>query len=306
MEKKTVTNTKEGRLDVLLSESLALSRSALSKAVKAGRVLVDGNVVTQPAYTLRGGETLTLLPEKDEGQKGILPPKDDRKLDFVYKDKDVAVIDKPRGLVVHPAPGHRDDTIVNYLFKDEQDFDFDENDETTIRPGIVHRIDKDTSGLLAVAMNEKSQAALQEEIRSREFHRTYLALAEGRIRDRRFRVDAPLTRPNHSQRKALVDPVKGRDAVTHFATLAATDKASLLLCRLETGRTHQIRAHLAYIGHPLVGDTLYSKKRYQVADKGQALHAFSLSFLHPETLQRLTFYAPLDDYMKFLLRSFFG
>lgn len=298
-------NKEQGRLDVLLAKNLSLSRSQAGKAVKNGEVLVDGREERQASFFLKGGEKVSYFPKAKE-EKSFSLPKDDYRLSFLYKDEDIAIIDKPRGMVVHPAPGHLDDTLVNYLFKEEKDFDFDIEDSDNIRPGIVHRIDKDTSGLLAVAMNSKSQALLQKEIRDKVFHRSYLALCEGRVRDRLFRVDAPLTKPNHTQRKALVDPYKGKEAITHFATLATNDKCSLLLCSLETGRTHQIRAHLAYIGHPIIGDPLYSRKRFQIADQGQALHAFSLSLIHPETLKKLVFYAPLDDYMKKLLRAFFG
>ncbi len=298
-------NKEKGRLDQVVASLTDLSRSQASKAIKNGEILVDGKEERRASFLLVGGEKISYFPKEKE-KPTFQVPEDDYRLDFLYKDQDVAVVNKPRGMVVHPAPGHHDDTLVNYLFKEEADFDFDIEDSENVRPGIVHRIDKDTSGLLAVAMNEKSQSLLQKEIRDHAFHRIYLALCEGQVRDRLFRVDAPLTKPNHSQRKALVDPYKGKEAVTHFATLSSNEKVSLLLCRLDTGRTHQIRAHLAYIGHPLVGDSLYSRKRFQIADQGQCLHAFSLSFLHPSSLKRMTFYAPLDDYMKKVLRYFFA
>lgn len=304
MENKEILNEQSGRLDVVLKGILNQSRSQVARDIRDGLVLVDGNVVSNCSFPLKGGEKIFLLSRPETKRKTIAKASGDEALDFVYKDQDIAVINKRRGVVVHPAPGHEEDTLVNYLAR-EEDFDFDLEEGEDIRPGIVHRIDKDTSGLLVVALNRKSQSVLQDEIRNHEFERLYLALCQGEVRDHLFRVDAPLTRPNHSQRRALVDAYRGREAVTHFATLSTTPKVALLRCKLDTGRTHQIRAHLAYIHHPLVGDALYNKKPTPLADKGQALHAFSLSFLHPRTMQRMTFYAPLDDYMKELIRFFY-
>lgn len=304
MENKEILNESKGRLDVVLKDKLGQSRSRVAKDIRDGLVLVDGKAVNSCSFPLSGGERILLLPRKEEKRKDIRKAEGEDELDFVYKDHDIAVINKRRGIVVHPAPGHQDDTLVNYLAR-EEDFDFDLAESEDIRPGIVHRIDKDTSGLLVVALNKESQSVLQEEIRRHEFERLYLALCQGEVRDHLFRVDAPLTRPNHSQRKAMVDPIRGKEAITHFATLSSTSKVALLRCKLDTGRTHQIRAHLAYIHHPLIGDPLYNKTANPLADKGQALHAFSLSFLHPRTLQRMVFYAPLDEYMKELLRFFY-
>jgi 23S rRNA pseudouridine1911/1915/1917 synthase len=221
----------------------------------------------------------------------------------LYEDDDILIIDKERGMVVHPSYGHLSGTLVNavmYHCKDNLS-----SINGVIRPGIVHRIDKDTSGLLAIANNVESQAILQNEIREGEFHRTYLALVYGNVKNKKFRIDAPLTRPNHTHRKAEVDIYKGREAITHCVTLANNGKVSLLKVTLETGRTHQIRAHLAYIGYPIVGDPLYGRRKEEVALKGQALHAFKLSLIHPKTFKRVEFYAPLDDYFKDLLKYFY-
>ena len=158
---------------------------------------------------------------------------------------------------------------------------------------------------MVVAQNPLAQQTLSQEVREGDFHRNYLALVYGNVPDKRFRIEAPLTRPNHTERKALVDVYKGRDAITHCVTLGNNGKVSLLQCSLETGRTHQIRAHLSYIGFPIVGDTLYGRSQDKVANQGQALHAYSLSLIHPRTLKRMTFYAPIDEYMKELLRYFY-
>lgn len=294
-----------GRLDVILASLVLESRSQLSKAIKNGQVKVNDKVITSPSFKVSKEDEIEYEKVEKE-EPAVLKPVESVPLNYVYKDKDIAIINKPRGMVVHPAPGHERDTLVNYLFDDDSQFDFDSQDKENIRPGIVHRIDKDTSGLLVVAQNEESQAALQMEVRERDFHRHYLALVYGNVPDKKFRIDAPLTRPNHSERKALVDVYKGRDAITHCVLLANNGKVSLLHVTLETGRTHQIRAHLAYIGFPIVGDTLYGRKSDPLAMQGQALHAFSLSLIHPSTLKRMNFYAPLDDYFKGLLKTFYS
>lgn len=291
------------RLDVAVASLFNISRSQAQKAIKNGGVSVDSKVITSPSFAVSSEMDIVFTPIKEE-QKVLEKPDEIIELDYVYKDEDIAIINKPRGLVVHPAPGHKNDTLVNQLLEDES-FAFKDDESENNRPGIVHRIDKDTSGLIAVALNPEAEMILGQEVREGDFHREYLALVYGSVPDRFFRVDAPLTRPNHTVRKALVDIYKGRDAITHFVTLANNGKVSLLKCSLETGRTHQIRAHLNYIGFPIVGDSLYGRKNEKVALKGQALHAFSLSLLHPRTLQRMTFYAPIDDYFKEMLRYFY-
>lgn len=292
------------RLDAFLSKETGMSRSQASKIVKGGNAKVNGKTVDKASFSLKPGDSVEF--EKAEAEvTGILPPKENVSLNFVYQDDDFCIIDKPRGMVVHPAPGHYDDTLVNYLFNQNLNFEFNNDDGDNIRPGIVHRIDKDTQGLLAIALNEETQSLLQQEIRDREFHRTYLALVYGDVPDRRFRIEAPLTRPNHTCRKAKVDIYNGRDAITHCVKLSTNGKVSLLKCTLETGRTHQIRAHLAYIGYPIVGDPLYGKMKDDIADQGQLLTAYSLSLIHPYKMKRMTFYTPIDDYFKKVLRYFY-
>ena len=292
-----------GRLDVIISKALNISRSQVSKAIKANQVLVDGKIINQASFNIKPSQKILFTQVEDK--KTFDKPKTDWEISYVYKDENIAIVNKPRGLVVHPAPGHQDDTLVNYLFSQEDDFSFDPENSDDIRPGIVHRIDKDTSGLLAVAMNKESQKILQEEIRTKDFHRCYLALVYGDIKHQRFRIDAPLTRPNHTDRKARVDEYKGREAITHCTLLGNNGEVSLLKCILDTGRTHQIRAHLAYIGHPIVGDLLYGHQDSRLKLQGQCLHAYSLSLIHPQSLKRITFYAPLDEYFKRLVRYFF-
>lgn len=297
------TATESSRLDVCCSSLFDETRSKIQKAIKDNQVKVNGIIIDSPSFKVKEGDEIE-YEKKEIKAPAVEKPTDTIELNYVYKDEDIAIIDKPRGLVVHPAPGHKNDTLVNYLF-DEEGFDFDREKSDDIRPGIVHRIDKDTSGLLAVALNEESQRVLSEEVREGDFHRSYLALVYGNVPDRKFRIEIPLTRPNHTERKALVDTYKGREAITHCVTLGNNGKVSLLKCTLETGRTHQIRAHLSYIGFPIVGDTLYGRHDDPIAKKGQALHAYSLSLIHPRTLKRMTFYSPIDDYMKSLLIEFY-
>lgn len=303
--KQTFTIEEKARLDAALATLSETSRSQIAKQIKSGFVKVNGVIADQPSLKLKEGDVVEYEPIIVE-KPAIEKPDEQVDLDYVYRDNDIAIINKPRGMVVHPAPGHENNTLVNYLMNQDEEFDFDREDQTNFRPGIVHRIDKDTSGLLAVAMNPQAQANLQDEIRDGDFHREYLALVYGSVKDKKFRIEAPLTRPNHTERRALVDVYKGREAITHCTLLANNGKVSLLKCSLETGRTHQIRAHLAYIGFPIVGDVLYGKRKETIADQGQALHAFELSLIHPRTLKRMSFYAPLDEYFKKLLRFFYG
>ena len=289
------------RLDNYLSSYLSLSRSNIAKKIKAGLVLIDDKVITKAGFLTIKGSIIKIL---DEEKKEIIEKPSERlNLNYVYKDKDIAIINKPRGLVVHPASGHHDDTLVNQLFYNEEDFNFEADDS---RPGIVHRLDKDTSGLLAIAMNKNSENYLEKEVHDHLFHREYLALVYGKVTNKRFLVDLPLTRPNHSQHCALVDKYKGREARTHFELLMSKNNFSLLRCRLETGRTHQIRAHLAYIGFPIVGDELYAHRKDEKAKLGQCLHAFSLPLIHPVTEERMKVYAPLDEYFRMLLKYYFS
>lgn len=303
--KQTFTIEEKARLDAALATLSDVSRSQIAKQIKSGFVKVNGVITDQPSLKLKEGDVVEYEPIIVE-KPAIEKPDEQVDLDYVYRDNDIAIINKPRGMVVHPAPGHVNDTLVNYLMNQDEEFDFDREDQTNFRPGIVHRIDKDTSGLLAVAMNPQAQANLQDEIRDGDFRREYLALVYGSVKDKKFRIEAPLTRPNHTEKRALVDVYKGREAITHCTLLANNGKVSLLKCSLETGRTHQIRAHLAYIGFPIIGDVLYGKRRETIADQGQALHAFELSLIHPRTLKRMSFYAPLDEYFKKLLRFFYG
>ena len=286
------------RLDVFLTEKLNISRSRISKAIKKGDVKVNDNL-TSPSLILKEGDVITFDIKEDVTE---IKPSYDEKIEYLYKDDEIAIINKRRGLVVHPAAGHFSDSLVNLLLADE---DFKYDDTSSLRPGIVHRIDKDTQGLLLVSLNPNNMDFLSKCIKDHLFEREYLALVNGKVKDEYFQIDAPLTRPNHTNKKATVDIYNGNDAITHCHLLSTTGKVSLISCKLETGRTHQIRAHLAYIKHPLVGDSLYNSIKDDRLNQGQVLSAIRLTIIHPKTLKKMTFTAPIDDYFKKALNLYY-
>ena len=296
--KKQIVDELSVRLDNFISSKEEISRSQAQKIIALG-VLVNGNKVTKNGYALKCNDEVVYEEEKKE-VSSIKP--NEIKFDVIYEDDDILVINKPRGLVVHPSVGHHDDTLVNALI-----YHYDLNEEMLDeeRPGIVHRIDKDTSGLLIVAKNLASKDILSEMIKNHEVDREYLALCYGRIKERRFKVDAPIARHPYLRTKMAVDIDKGREAVTHFEVVGDYKDTTLLRCKLETGRTHQIRVHLAYIGHPIVNDPLYcSRKDEKFSSLGQVLHAYKLTFNHPRSEKKMVFYAPLDEYFKEAIKYF--
>jgi 23S rRNA pseudouridine1911/1915/1917 synthase len=281
------------RLDRYLTAVLGdLSRTAVQQLIASGSALVNGKQ-SKPGYMLREGDEIKLssiVPAKDAGaaRPTAMP------LDIVYEDQDLLVVNKPAGMVVHPAPGHRYDTLVNALLAYAPALREAEETET-LRPGIVHRLDKDTSGLIIVAKNARAQAALLEQMRRRAITKRYLALVDGNVALDQGSIDAPIGRdPRHRQQMAIT-AVGSREARTHFRVLERYARHTLLLIELETGRTHQIRLHLKAIGHPVVGDPVYGSgnvlKRAPL--KRQFLHAWQLRFTHPFTDETLELEAPL-------------
>lgn len=288
----TVDATMTGRIDKQLAHHLSqFSRSQLQRWIEDGHVKVNGEQV-KPKYKLAVGDRVRIEPEQP--QKIDLEP-ENIPLDIVYEDDDVIVVNKPQGMVVHPAPGHPDHTLVNALLY--------HSPLSTIngefRPGIVHRIDKDTSGLLMVAKNDMAHRSLAAQLKAKTNEREYVALVHGVIKEDAGTVDAPLGRsPKDRKKQAVV--ANGRHAVTHFKVLKRYRHYTLVSCRLETGRTHQIRVHMKYIGHPLAGDPLYGPRK-TLPGKGQYLHARLLGFKHPRTGKQLTFTAPLPAYFQQML-----
>ena len=292
----------EGRLDEILSKEANISRATAQKVIKNG-VRVNGKDTDKASFRLKGHSVIEFIPLEEKPLE--VKPNPDISIETIYEDSDLIVFNKPRGLVVHTAPGHDQDTLVNLLVTRSEEFQFDPETMTGGRPGIVHRLDKDTSGLLLVAKTPKALKNLQEQIKVHAVKRTYVALTYNEAQEDRFTVDVPLLKPTHEQHRAMPSP-KGNRAITHFEKIEAKNGFSLLKCELETGRTHQIRAHLAYIGLPVVGDPLYCNRKDPRFDKGQLLHAYRIEFTHPTTGEKMTFQAPMDDYFKGAIELLLG
>lgn len=282
--KETVVEMQNGRLDKACSEIFSdYSRSQIKQLLDGGNITVNGKT-EKAKYKVKSGDVIRL--EEPETKTLELRP-ENIPLDIVYEDDDVIVINKPQGMVVHPAPGHDEHTLVNALLYHCPLSTIN----GTFRPGIVHRIDKDTSGLLMVAKNDKAHRSLAKQLKDKTNIREYVALVHGRIAEDEGTINAPIGRSLKNRKKQAV--VKdGRNAVTHFEVLKRYRDYTLVKCILETGRTHQIRVHMKYIGHPLVGDPLYGPKK-TIKGNGQFLHAGKLGFVHPTTGKLLIFEAPL-------------
>ena len=281
--------SKNQRLDAFLASSLdGLTRSQATRLIESGEVAVNGRAVSK-SYKLAGGEDIAVTlpePEPVEAVPQGIP------LDVVYEDADVIVVNKPSGMVVHPAPGHPDGTLVNALLY--HCAGTLSGIGGALRPGIVHRIDRDTSGLIIAAKNDAAHQYLSAQLADHTLARTYECIVVGALREDRGTVDAPIARhPTGRKRMAVV--AGGREAVTHWEVIARYPGYTHVRCRLETGRTHQIRVHMAYIGHPILGDTVYGAKKEVPGLTGQCLHAVGLRFLHPRTHEVVELSCPLPE-----------
>ncbi len=286
------------RLDVFLAEEMSeLTRSRIQKLIGDGCITVNGSVV-KTNYKLRQDDEIEIeIPEARETELTA----EEIPLDIVFEDDCMLVVNKPQGMVVHPAAGNYSGTLVNALMAHCGDRLSGINGE--IRPGILHRIDKDTSGLLMVAKNDRAHMGLSEQIKEHSLAREYLALVHGRIKEDSGTIDAPIGRDEKDRKKMTITQKNSRNAVTHFFVLERFDKYTLVRCRLETGRTHQIRVHMSKNGHPIVGDPVYGRKREEFRLKGQLLHAHMLGFVHPESGEYMEFSQGIPEYFEEVLEK---
>lgn len=290
-----VEEEREGeRLDAFVTDEMeSLSRSMVKNLIDGGKVLVDG-VKKKPSYQIREGEEISI--EMDEPRAIALEPQD-IPLEILYQDSSLAVIDKPKGLVVHPAHGNWDHTLVNALLFHIADLSGINGE---LRPGIVHRLDKDTSGVMVVAKNDTAHRHLAEQIKEHTINREYTALVHGNIKEENGIIEAPIGR-SHNDRKKMAVVGDGRHAVSHYLVLERFGDYTLVRVKLMTGRTHQIRVHFSYIRHPVVGDPVYGPEKKHLGLDSQALHASLLGFVHPLTGEYMEFTSPLPPYFEDLL-----
>lgn len=275
---KLVVEEENIRLDQYLSNNLDISRSKIQKLLKQDKIIVNGKI-EKSSYLVKIGDEIEIDSELDftiKIEAKNIP------LDIVYEDDYLMIINKKSGMVVHPAPGHYTDTLVNALL-----YHFNIKETTNIRVGIVHRLDKDTSGLMIVAKNDEMLDKLSNMIKEKEVKRHYLALVEGVISPDSGTIDAPIGRDINFREKMMVTDINSKEAITHFQVLKRFKENTLVECVLETGRTHQIRVHMAYINHPIVNDPIYNKKK--ATDFGQMLHSKSIEFIHPVTNKKIYF-----------------
>lgn len=282
------------RLDVYLAEMSQVTRSHIKMLVENGDILLNGQPVKKTGVSLRLNDEIIMI--NSEPQPLSLEP-EDIQIDIVYEDEHLAVINKPRGLVVHPAQGSESGTLVNALL---YKLDNLSGINGVIRPGIVHRIDKDTTGLLVVAKNDVAHVDLSTQIATKTCKRQYIALVDGVIKRDIGTIDAPIARMRNDRKKMIVDPM-GKEAITDFEVVKRYPRYTLVKFNLHTGRTHQIRVHSKYIGHPIVGDKAYNKNTDKFNLSGQLLHAETLQFIHPITREEMKFFAPIPDDFRHVL-----
>lgn len=286
------------RIDKYLAESLPdISRSYLQKLFRDGEIRMNGKAVKASAKTLAGAEIVFAIPEPEEPE--ILP--EDIPLDILYEDDDVILINKPKDMVVHPAAGHYTGTLVNGLMYHCREGLSGING--VLRPGIVHRIDKDTTGVLVVCKNDRAHNGLAEQLAEHSITRKYRAIVCGNLKEDEGTVDAPLGRHPQDRKKMAIVRSGGKRAVTHYRVLERFGKYTYIECQLETGRTHQIRVHMASLGHPLLGDEVYGRGKSPFKLEGQTLHAMVLGFIHPTTGEYMEFQVPLPEYFESLLEK---
>ena len=276
------------RIDSYLKDNIDFSRSKIQKLIKQGKVFLNGKVISSSTLVHQGD----VIDIDDTMEYDTSLKKEDIPLDIVYEDDYLIIINKPSGMVVHPAPGHYSSTLVNALLGR---FSLSNKDE--LRPGIVHRIDKDTSGLLIVAKTDEVHDILSRMIKDKLIERKYIALVDGVIPHETGTIDAPIGRDIKNRQKMMVTDINGKDSVTHFKVLKRYTNHTLIECKLDTGRTHQIRVHMAYIGYPIVNDPVYGRGK-KTTEFGQLLHSYSIKFIHPITKEELYFKVDVPEEFK--------
>lgn len=290
--KQLVVEENGKRLDAYISSvNEEITRTAAQRLIEQGNILVNGKK-QKVSYKVSVGDVITIEeiePQEIELKAQEIP------IEIIYEDNDIIVVNKPKGMVVHPANGNPDGTLVNAIMAICKDSLSGIGGE--IRPGIVHRLDKDTSGLLIVAKNDKAHVNMSEQIKNHEVTKTYIALVRGAVKENEATIDMPIGRSNSDRKKMAVNK-NGRNAVTHIKVLKRYDNYTLLQVNIETGRTHQIRVHLSHIGYPIIGDSTYSNGKNEFGVIGQCLHAKSLEFKHPITNKDMKLEAPLPEYLK--------
>lgn len=291
-----ITDDKVGiRLDKVITDYLKdKTRTYVLKCIEDGKILVNNNPF-KPSLKASLNDEITIL---DIEPKELTIEAKDMNLDIIYEDDDVLIVNKPKGMVVHPGAGNYDNTMVNGLLYEMEDLP---EINGVLRPGIVHRIDKDTTGLVMVAKTEKAMISLSEQLKNHTCNRKYIALVYGEIAENRGRINAPIARSKEDRKKMAVDK-EGKPAVTNFTVLKRYKGFTLIECKLETGRTHQIRVHLEYIDHPLVGDQTYGRRKV-IGSLGQFLHAKTIGFIHPSTNEYMEFSSELPEYFTSFLNT---
>ena len=286
------------RIDVFLAKNLeSFSRSYIQDLIKKGKATIGGKSI-KANYRLRNGDNVVLNIPKPEPLE-ILP--ENIPLDILYEDNDVILVNKPKGMVVHPAAGHYSGTLVNALLYHCKDNLSGING--VLRPGIVHRIDMDTTGVIIVCKNDNAHQNIAKQLAEHSITRRYVAIVNGNLKEDEGVVDAPIARAKNDRKKMAVDK-DGKTAVTHYKVLERLKNYTYIECVLETGRTHQIRVHMSYINHPLLGDEIYSGKKESMKLQGQCLHAMVLGFIHPTTNEYMEFKAPIPEYFNEILKKF--
>ncbi len=284
------------RIDAYLAETTELSRTNIQRLIENKKILVNDKN-PKMSYKIQLNDEITIEEEK---AKEISLEAQDIPIEVLYEDKDIIVVNKPKGMVVHPANGNPDGTLVNAVMAICKDSLSGIGGE--IRPGIVHRLDKDTSGIIIIAKNDKAHINMSEQIKNHEVEKTYIALVKGFVKENEATINMPIGRSSRDRKKMAVDK-NGKNAITHFKVIERFDKYTLLEVKIETGRTHQIRVHLTEIGYPIVGDTTYSNGKNEWNIQGQCLHAKSLKFKHPITGKEMFIEAPMPKYFEDIINE---